>query len=149
MPKASTTHARYGTKLLIQQALDGASGGLPTRQLVTAVRKVAGKFIPYNTVFQAAKSLVKAGTASSNRIGREYVFSSIENHRRATEGSVDRTDEPTEAGSEVGVGPTQPVTTFPHKLDPGQVLVLSHDGKTVVTLSNVHGKAQIERHALE
>jgi hypothetical protein len=149
MARASTKRGRYGTKLIVERVLGAAPSGLSTRQLVTEVRKIAGTGIPYNTVFQAAKSLVKARTASSRRAGREYIFSSIQEHAEAGEPSVDRTKELAESSDGTGSMPSEPSVAFPHKLDPGQVLVLSHDGKSVVTLTNVHGKAQIERHPIE
>jgi hypothetical protein len=146
MVRIPSKRDRYGTKTLVEQALKGAPDGLPTRKLVTTVRGSAGNEIPYNTIFQAAKSLVKAGTATSERDGREYTFSLTKAAVTGVESPHARS-ELMEASEECACdceGSEEPA--FPQRLAPGEVLVLSHDGKSVVTLTNVHGKAQIERH---
>jgi hypothetical protein len=150
MPRTASKRDRYGTKSLVEQALKGAPEGVPTRQLVTTVRAAAGKEIPYNTVFQAAKSLVKSGAATSERDGREYTFSlrqtaaaPAQPSRAQTESLEMADDGPCDCNCDCSDEPA-----FPQRLAPGEVLVLSHDEKTVVTLTNVHGKAQIERHSV-
>lgn len=155
-----------------------STNGLKTSELVSKVQGIAGKKIPAATVFQAAKSLVKGRTLSSRRDGREFrfAFASIKKSEpieitkaqtapemlaappsdldtrisaaQATiEGpapaSVSRSGGFKGSADEFSIG-----SPFPHKLDPGQMLVLAHDEKTVVTLTNVHGRPQIERHSL-
>ena len=151
MPPSKSRRGRYGTKKLILDLLGESPGGLNTGQLVTKVRAAAGQKIPYPTVFQAAKSLVKERSLSSSRDGREYRFAATARTAKpiATEPETASSAAGLRSAGPPGPGATlasaHPVDSFPHRLDLGQMLVLSHDGKTVVTLTNVHGRAQIER----
>jgi hypothetical protein len=143
MVAAGAKRARYGTSSLIKRALGDSSGskGLATSELVARVQDLAGKKIPKGTVFQAAKSLVRRGAIKAVRQGREFRFTLSVGAPTATAAS----SEPMSAGTPEGA---LTAFTLPRTLDPGQVAILSHDGRTVVTLTNAHGKAQIERHPI-
>lgn len=152
--------------------------GLKTSELVSKVQELAGKKIPSATVFQAAKSLVKERALASRRDGREFRFQvhavekaketgfqvaeqarqaianlppDAEVRLRAAKLALEGTasSELSKSGgfasraSEGVLG-----SSLPHKLDPGQVLVLGHDEKFVTTLTNVHGRPIVERHPI-
>lgn len=166
-PPSGTKRARYGTRQLIQKVfLDPANAaGLKTSELISRVQSAsgAGSRIPGATIFQAARSLVKKKVLEAKRDGREFRFKMAamlepKSAPSPSEGQV--SSAPLEAA---GLGPVPvsaalseevrspaslPVTSLPHRLDPGQMLVLKHDEKEIVTLTNVHGKAVIERHPL-
>ncbi len=130
------TGARYGTRDVILSVLSTpeAANGLLTRQLVEKVRAEVGEKIAYQTIFQATKVPVREGQITRTKVGREYSF--------ALTRGPDASSETTPATASVVEG-------LPHRLDPGQVLVLRHDADSIVTVSNVHGLVKIEKHKIE
>lgn len=169
--RTSGKRARYGTRQLVERVFQEPSskGGLKTGELVSKVQELTDRKIPGPTIFQAARTLVKKKTLESVRDGREYRFSLVRpmDAIAPSPGAITATLSGSAKGEQttgpagpvsVGLGGTEPViggpvtptslVTLPQKLEPGQVLVLSIDGKTAVTLANVHGKAVVEHHAL-
>jgi hypothetical protein len=168
MAPAGSKRARYGTKNFIKQVLANpdSKNGLKTSELVSKVQAIAGKKIPGATVFQAAKSLVKEKVLGSKRDGREFRFMLAGSANVPPEppaatpiiakltGPRETPSEPRPVGasltsSELAIGGAvtpSGLAASPHKLDPGQVLVLRSDEKTIVTLTNVHGRPIVERH---
>lgn len=160
-PSADGKRSRYGTRQLIEQVFrDSANAaGLRTSELVLKVQSAsgAGSKIPGPTIFQAARALVRKKVLEAKRDGREFRFrlAGKPEAAAATSGAP-RSDAAARAPSPVQVETAEeapapsslPVTSLPHRLDPGQMLVLKHDEKEIVTLTNVHGRPVIERHAL-
>jgi hypothetical protein len=164
---SGTKRARYGTRQLIENVFQDAanSTGLKTSELVSKVQSGSGEGskIPGPTIFQAARALVKKKILETSRDGREYKFK-LAGKRGQESGPtlIDTTRVPMPA-SEAIQGSTVvppyrsdearpqgslPVSSLPHRLDPGQMLVLKHDEKEIVTLTNLHGKPVVERHSL-
>lgn len=166
-PSSGTKRARYGTRRLIEQVFNDPSNssGLKTSDLVLKVQSAsgAGSKIPGPTIFQAARSLVKKKVLEAKRDGREFRFKLVGKPESAASPSLpdpSTSSAPTAIArpgqapapglrlEEVQASASLPVTSLPHRLDPGQMLVLKHDETEIVTLTNVHGKAVIERHQL-
>ena len=166
-PPSGTKRERYGTRQLIEKVfLDPANAiGLKTSELVLKVQSTsgAGSKIPGPTIFQAARALVKKKVLEAKREGREFRFKLAEKQDTgaapsSSEFSASSSPSPSEIPGPSAISTTHPDvilpreglpgTSSPHRLDPGQILVLKHDEREVVTLTNVHGKVLIERHAL-
>ncbi len=166
-PPSGVKRPRYGTRQLIEQVFrdSGSATGLKTSELVSRVQSAsgAGSKVPGPTIFQAARALVRGKVLEAERDGREFRFrlatpsgsSASEGpaegprapSRSVATGQASSTVEPLRM-EEVTVSASLPVSSLPHRLDPGQMLVLKHDEKEIVTLTNVHGKAVIERHPI-
>lgn len=166
-PPSGVKRPRYGTRRLIEQVFrDSANAsGLRTSELVTRVQSASGEGskIPGPTIFQAARALVRSRVLDAERDGREFRFKLAGKPvTTAMADSTEATSTPTRAeqprpisgpseipkADEVRTAGTLPVSSLPHRLDPGQMLVLKHDEKEIVTLTNVHGRAVIEKHPL-
>ncbi len=172
MVPPSGKRPRYGTKPFIQQVLGKPEfkDGLRTKELAVQVNQISDKKIPLPTIFQAARSLVKAKTLAAKRDGREFRFTltgasgseqgpAISRPARSPEpvistGAVDRIEAPESLSRSGGLmeaaasASSLPPSTLPHRLDPGQMLVLRHSETEIVTLTNLHGKPVIERHTI-
>lgn len=166
-PPSGTKRERYGTRQLIEKVfLDPANAiGLKTSELVSKVQSAsgAGAKIPAPTIFQAARALVKKKVLEAKRDGREFRFKLAGKQDAETAPVSMERPHPSPPAQPVTGGPSSiattqedpalpkeslPMTSSPHRLDPGQILVLKHDEKEVVTLTNLHGKPVIERHPL-
>lgn len=166
-PPSESKRPRYGTRQLIEEIFrDPANApGLKTSELVSKVQSAsgAGSKIPGPTIFQAARALVRARVLEAKREGREFRFRLSGTQKAAADvgstpshSSESQADVTGPTGNLGGVSRTDeapppvslPVSSLPHRLDPGQMLVLKHDEKEIVTLTNVHGRPVIERHQL-
>jgi len=162
-PTSGTKKARYGTRALIEQVFQdpGNGTGLKTSELVLKVQSAsgAGSKIPAPTIFQAARALVKKKILEAKRDGREFRFRlAAHEGSNGARGQLEprAASEPSGSLASALIAPSPaepeavqghlPVTSLPHRLDPGQMLVLKHDQNEIVTLTNVHGKPVIERH---
>ena len=171
-PSTNSKRARYGTRQFIEQAFRGANAkaGLKTSELTARVQELAGKSIPGPTIFQAARSLVRAKVLETRRDGREFRFSLA--GTTAPESSRSPDPVSTAAAVQSIVAPSEPnaakadaprigmpaelalaetggrSVALPHRLEPGQVLILKHDEDAIVTVSNVHGRPVVEKHRI-
>lgn len=166
-PPSASKRPRYGTRKLVEQVFRNTENaiGLKTSELVAKVQSASGEGskIPGATIFQAARTLVKRKVLEAKRDGREFRFklaakiapsagepspASVHGASKSDAASAELMAGGVPSSSAVVV-PAPAVGSSPaHCLDPGQMLVLRHDEKEVVILTNVHGKAVIERHPL-
>src|SRR5579871_2965374 len=166
-PPSGTKRERYGTRQLIEKVfLDPANAiGLKTSELVSKVQAAsgAGSKIPGPTIFQAARALVKKKVLEAKREGREFKFRLAGKQDAEPASSSIPSPRPSSPAQPMTGGPSSISTTqedfaqpkesltmppLPHRLDPGEILVLKHDEREVVTITNLHGKPVIERHPL-
>lgn len=143
---------RYGTRGLVLQALKETAGskGSPTSDIIRRVRKLSGVRIPEQSFRQALGTLARSNLVRARRAGQEKTYKLVQGAETPAVPQPTPTSPETLPG-----GPVPPmapsaaeraVSSFPHKLAVGEVLVLFVGETHVEMASNVHGKVVLGRH---
>ena len=170
--KRRVSTKRHGTRNLTLEALEETRTGpaVATMAIIKQVRKLAGKRIPEETIRSSLKTLVRQRVVKGRKNGKEKFYKLVvapsaagattssggtplpervplnelfEGHAKEPRHVVGWIDPKTERFKNVVVG--EP--TLPHKLAVGEILVLELGVAHVETVTNVHGKVILERHA--
>ena len=156
MPSRRKTggRTRHGSRKLILKVFGSASESRPltTSTIFSRVATLAGTKIPEYSVRSALRTLVRRKVLRERRDGREKTYalaSAPTSGRPVIEKAPAPSSEPSmpaEIAPEVEVGgPILPA--LPHKLAVGESLILSVGVDYVESVTNVHGKLVVERHA--
>jgi hypothetical protein len=145
---------RHGTRNFILEALETTqkSPAIATAAVIKAVRKLAGKRIPEETIRSSLKTLVRQRVVKGRKSGHEKVYKLVREEPRLAPSSPAPTSPPAPLpplprprveSAELAV--SQPL--LPHKLAVGEILILEIGPAHLETATNVHGKVVLERHA--
>ncbi|MCI4348653.1 MAG: hypothetical protein L3J93_00310 [Thermoplasmata archaeon] len=145
--RAGKTRVRHNPRKWTLQALQSAGDGaaMPTSAIIARASKLSGSKIPYYSVYQALRTLVRNRRLAAQRKGRELVY------RLVTSAKVGRPRGP----SRVAVITKAPVVvresvsltaTGLHKIAPGEIALLHVSESHVETAANIDGKLVLKRH---
>ncbi|HEV8049873.1 MAG TPA: hypothetical protein VGP88_04705 [Thermoplasmata archaeon] len=115
---------------------------LSTSEIAKRISKTRQKKFHKNSVYNALRLLVERGRIVMHRNGREKSY-----QLSGAAMPEPRSPDPVRpVSTEVAPPAIVTATSLPHKLGLGEILVLSVDGRDVVTATNLHGRLVFERH---
>ena len=155
--KGSKTKVRHDPRKWTVQALESApkGGPLSTAQILSKASALSGQKIPYYSIYQALRTLLKRRRVSSARKGRELVYRLTTGPGAAPAAARPRSVRraaPAPAAvpkpAPATPAPSSPATSLPslHKIAPGEIALLHVGEAHVETAANIDGKLVLKRH---
>jgi hypothetical protein len=154
--KNTKTIVRHDPRKWTLKALESATGGVPlsTSQILSKASALSGNKIPYYSISQALRTLVRRRKLVVKRNGRELMYRlataapvAVPRRAKRTAPKVAPASEaPTPAvSSEVALALPMPAVL--HKIAPGEIALLHVSETHVEAATNVDGKLVLKRHA--
>jgi hypothetical protein len=142
--RAKAARKLRGAQKWIVAELDALKPGarLSTSEIAKRISKARQKKFHKNSVYNALRLLVQRGRLVMHRDGREKSYQ-LPGSPAAPASPAGTTPAIT---TEHAPPPGVYASALPHKLALGEILVLSVDGRDVVTATNLHGRLVFERH---
>jgi hypothetical protein len=126
-------------------ASDDGGRGLATSDIQSRAAQLSGEKIPYYSIYQGLRTLVRRRELSAQRRGRELYYRSASAAPAApTPAEVAPVPAATASASVPALAAAGPAPM--HTLAPGEITLLHVGESHVETASNVHGKLVLERH---
>ena len=148
---------RHDPRKWALRALESSGGGLPTSSILSKASALRGSKIPYYSIYQALRTLVRRRQVSAQRKGRELIYrlaskgpgaSAPSSAGRRLRGRAAKPRIPAPSAPAMTPGPA-PASAMPagmHKIAPGEIALL-HVGEThVEAAANIGGKLVLKRH---
>ncbi len=151
--KKSRKLERHDTRKWVLNAVEssGAGAALPTSEIAAKATALSGTKLPFYSIYQALRTLVRQKALSVRRQGRERIYRLSGSAPAASEPAAPRAGRPRAARTsaapapKAAPGPSLSPNVL-HTIAPGEIALLHVSETHVETAANVEGKLVLKRH---